>query len=383
MKVQLTTENRILIFTMFCLVAIGVGSMWSIMSLPASVYEQPLLSTASIVKLLSFQPIKQTIFAIGGFLLFILLLRMNYYKLKDYSFIFYLIILGLLVVLVGWGRISRGTRAWFSLGPFALQPSEFMKIATSLMLARWMMHQTNISSVAGMIVPFIIATVPMGLVMLQPDLGSALVFLPMLFVMLFVAGARVKYLAITAVLIALSLPVAYFGMLKDYQRMRLQVFINPDKSPTADAYQLISSKIAVGAGGVLGRGLITTDEYTPTVFVPERHNDFIFTIIGEKGGFLGTTVVLLLYFALFITALFIATTTREPFGRLIVSGLVTLMAVQVFINIAMTIGLAPITGITLPLISYGGSSLLATFIALALINNIRIKQIPSFAVRDF
>lgn len=379
---RLLIENWLIIISMLLLTLFGILCMWSLMPTPFGLSEsQPLGSSATLTKILTFQPAKQIIFGLFSLFIFILILRINYYKLKDYSWAIYLLLLFFLVVLLIMGVFTKGARRWFSFGPIAFQPSEFMKIAMVLMTARILMYKQNLSRLSGLIIPFILTVIPMGLIILQPDLGTALVFLPSLFIMLYVAGARVKYLVIAILLILLTLPVGYF-MLKDYQRSRLKVFIDPSKSPSADAFQLISSRIAIGSGGIIGQGW-GDEENTPSVFVPERHNDFVFTIIGEEWGFAGTAFVVFLYFVIIISSLLIATTTREPFGRLIIVGLVTLMTVQVFINIGMTIGLAPVTGLTLPLISYGGSSLLSTFIILGLINNIRIQQIPSFAHRDF
>jgi len=180
----------------------------------------------------------------------------------------------------------------------------------------------------------------------------------------------------------LFIPLAYLWLMKDYQKTRLHVFLNPSKSPTADGYHLLQSRIAVGSGGFWG-SFWRDAEQAPTIFVPSRHNDFIFTVIAEKWGFVGVSVVLLLYFMLLAVSLFVAVSTREPYGRLIIVGITAYLTTQIIINIAMTIGLAPITGITLPLISYGGSSLTSTFIALAFIFNIRNKQIPTFSSRDF
>jgi rod shape determining protein RodA len=244
------------------------------------------------------------------------------------------------------------------------------------------MHKTNVARLTGLFIPTVLTLAPMLLILVQPDLGTSFVFLPILFVMVYVAGARVKYLLITILIGMMFVPVAYFFLMKDYQKSRVQVFLNPTKSPTADGYHLLQSRIAVGTGGLLGANWGDEGD-APTVFVPAQHTDFIFTIIAEKWGFVGATIVLLLYFMLFASSLFFAGTTREPYGRLIIVGITAYLITQVLVNVSMTIGLAPITGITLPLLSYGGSSLTSTFIALGFIVNIRSKQIPTFSSRDF
>lgn len=383
MKTRILIENWFTIIPMVLLTLFGIICMWSIIPIPGGIFEshQPFTSN-TLMKLLAFQPVKQTLFAVMSFLVFLLILRINYYKFKDYSWLVYLVLLALLIVLLIVGRFTQGSRRWFSLGPVAFQPSEFMKIATVLVIARLLMYKQNLNKLGGLIIPFILTAIPMGLILLQPDLGTALLFMPVLFVMLFIGGARVKYLVIALVLIILLLPAAYMWLLKDYQRARLKVFINPALSPSADAYQLLNSRIAVGSGGLIGHNW-GENENMASVFVPERHSDFVFTVIAEEWGFVGASAAVILYFVMLISALFIAAITREPFGRLTIAGLATMMIIQVFINLGMTIGLAPVTGMTLPLISYGGSSLLSSFIILGIINNIRIKQLPSFAYRDF
>ncbi|MFA5793721.1 MAG: rod shape-determining protein RodA [Candidatus Brocadiia bacterium] len=383
MKSRLVIENWVNIITMLLLTVIGIICMWSIIPSSAEMFEshQPITSSV-IIRLLAFQPAKQTLFAILSLLVFMLVLKINYYKLKDYSWFMYLSVLILLVALLGLGRFVQGSRRWFSLGPVAFQPSEFMKIATVFVVAQIIMHKQNLNRLSGLIIPFILTVIPMGLILLQPDLGTSLLFMPALFVMLFVGGARLKYLVIAIVLIVLSFPVAYMWGLKDYQKSRIKVFIDPSKSPSSDGYQLLSSRTAVGAGGFMGRAW-GGNENTTSVFVPERHNDFVFTIIAEEWGFVGASLVVVLYLILLLSALLIAATTREPFGRLTIAGLTTILAIQIFINIGMTIGLAPVTGMTLPFISYGGSSLMSSFIIMAIINNIRMHQLPSFAYRDF
>jgi len=383
MKARFSSETLAIIVSMVLLMIIGILALWSVSPRPDGHDNEPILSKSYIYsQVFSYQPVKQGLFAVIGLLLFILINRWTYYSFKSYSYAFYAILILSLIALEFVGRMSQGSRRWAFIGPFALQPSEFMKIATVMVLSAYLMHKANIKSFFGLIIPYALVVLPMGLILLQPDLGTALVFLPILFSMVFVAGARVKLLIITILVCVALIPVGYFWVLKDYQKVRLQVFLNPSKSPTADAYHLMQSRIAVGSGGLTGQ-IFKDDAQTPTVFVPARHTDFIFTVIAEKWGFLGVSVVLLLYFIIFASSLFIAATTREPFGRLLIVGITAYLVTQVIVNISMTVGMAPITGITLPLMSYGGSSLWSTLIALALIVNVRLKQIPTFSSRDF
>jgi rod shape determining protein RodA len=368
---------------MILLTLIGIIAIWCVSPSSDTLFQSgPILSRANLAQAMSYQPIKQASFALLGLLLFILISRWNYYNFKGYAITLYVIAIVFLIALMFYGKLSNGSRRWFYMGPFAFQPSEYMKIITVLTLAHYLMHKTNIARLKGLFIPYLLVLVPMGLILIQPDLGTALVFLPMLFVMVYVAGARVKYLLITVLIGMLFIPVAYLWLMKDYQKARLNVFMNPSKSPTADAYHILQSRIAIGSGGFWGSFWHDADQ-APTVFVPSRHNDFIFTVIAEKWGFVGVSVVLFLYFTMLAASLLIATTIREPYGRLIIVGIIAYLTTQIIINIAMTVGLAPITGITLPLVSYGGSSLTSTFIALGLIFNIRNKQIPTFSSRDF
>ncbi|MBI5778698.1 MAG: rod shape-determining protein RodA [Planctomycetes bacterium] len=383
MKTRLTSEVYLIIIPMALLTLIGIVAIGSVSGKPSGLFETgSILSRTTLSQLLSYQPIKQLLFALLGLLLFILILKSNYYNFRTYSYVFYIILLIMIIGIMGLGIAVYGSKRWIHMGPFAFQPSEYMKIITVLVLAQYLMHKTNVARLTGMFIPFVLALAPMMLILVQPDLGTAFVFLPILFVMVYVAGARVKYLLITVLIGMMFVPFAYFFLMKDYQKSRVQVFLNPSKSPTADGYHLLQSRIAVGTGGLVGASWGDEGE-APSVFVPARHTDFIFTIIAEKWGFVGATIVLLLYFMLFASALFFAGTTREPYGRLIIVGITAYLITQVLVNVSMTIGLAPITGITLPLLSYGGSSLTSTFIALGFIVNIRSKQIPTFSSRDF
>ena len=383
MKTRLTAEIYLIIIPMVLLAIIGIVAIGSVTARPAGLFEaESLLSKSTLVKFIAYQPIKQTLFALLGMMLFILILKWNYYSFRNYAYVFYVILLLMIIGIMFMGTATYGSKRWIYIGNFAFQPSEYMKLITVLVLAQYLMHKTNVARLTGLFIPSILALAPAALVLVQPDLGTSFVFLPILFVMVYVAGARVKYLLITVLIGMMFVPVAYFFLMKDYQKSRVQVFLNPTKSPTADGYHLLQSRIAVGTGGLIGSNW-GDDGEAPNIFVPARHNDFIFTVIAEKWGFVGATIVLLIYFMLFASSLFFAGTTREPYGRLIIVGITAYLITQVLVNVSMTIGLAPITGITLPLLSYGGSSLTSTFIALGFIVNIRSKQIPTFSSRDF
>ena len=215
---------------------------------------------------------------------------------------------------------------------------------------------------------------PLGLILLEPDLGTVLVFGPALLAMLFVAGASPRKLAALVGGGAAAGVAAFFLVLSRYQRERILVFLDPERDPRGAGFQTLQSRIAVGSGGLSGAGW---GEGTQTQLhvLPEAHTDFIFSVVAEEGGFLAATLLLLLWLALLLVCLDVAWRTREPFGRLVAVGIASIFAGQVFVNCGMTVGLMPVTGITLPLVSYGGSSLLTSFLALGLVANIALHPV--------
>lgn len=376
--------NWLILICVFLLVIFGILAIWSSVPSPQVSEDVRIDSVkAGLRYLFKYHYIKQILFALVSLVILVFIIFfINYYRLKDYAFLIFGIVFLSLILLIVWGKVRQGAQRWFAIGPFTIQPSEFMKIALVLALARLMMFKKNISSFTDYLPPIILTTLSITVVLLQPSLGIALIFLPTFLVMLLVAGAKMRHLVLILGLLIILLPVGYFMILKDYQRARLTAFLDPTKSPTTEGFQLIQSRIAIGSGGLIGRGW-GRSEADPELFVPERHNDFIFTVIAEEWGFLGSVFIILLYMLIFISGLSIAYSTREPFGRLITVGLVSYLAVQTYINIGMTMGLAPITGITLPFVSYGGSSLVSSFIAIGLVLNVGRHRLPSFASRDF
>ena len=248
----------------------------------------------------------------------------------------------------------RSVRRFFSIGGVLVHPAEFAKLALIVCLAKYVMYRDNYRKLSGLIVPLALTALPMAAVILQPDLGSALVFLPILYALLYVAGARVKHLALVAGLGLGMLPVFYFRLLKSYQRVRLLAFINPQAyARDYGGYHLLQSLIAVGSGGPTGKGF--GQGISELGFLPARHTDFIFAVLAEEWGFVGALGVLTVYLFILVKGLSIAYDTREPSGRLLAVGVVTLFACHIFINVGMTIQLMPITGLTLPFMSYGAA----------------------------
>jgi len=337
-------------------------------------------------------PLKQLLWAGVGLGAFAATLLVDYRRLRTHAYTFYFVLLALLVLVLITGRV-RGVTGWFRLGPVKMQPSEFMKIAYVLVLARCLMYSDRHRRIRGLVVPFLVALVPMALILKQPDLGTALVFLPVLFVVLAVAGARRRHLVAIAALGLASLPVFWqTGLINDYQKARVLGFIhrnNPERVRALsqslgvrfDTYQQAQSVLTIGSGRIIGKGLGRGTQ-TRYEFLPEDHTDFIFSVIGEESGLAGTTLVIILYLTIGLAGLGVARRAREPFGRLVVIGMVALIEAQALINLAVAEGFMPVTGLTLPFVSYGGSSLLVSFIAVGLIINVGMRPEAVIAEGD-
>lgn len=282
-----------------------------------------------------------------------------------------LALLGVLVI----GSNRKGAQAWFALGPLQLQPSEPAKMVLVVALAAYLSANRERLDIRRVIVALVMAGLPMGLILLQPDLGTVLVFVVVVFGMLAVAGVRGRHLAILAAIgVAGVAVVLNSGLLETYQRDRLTVFIKGESQVGQGAgYNLEQSKIAIGLGGLTGwgygRGPQTQNDY-----VPEQQTDFIFTAVGEELGFVGAATVLALFALLSWRILRAASIARDDFGTLVCVGVLLMVVFQVFQNVGMSMGIMPITGIPLPFVSYGGSSLLTTYAGIAMVLNIRMRR---------
>jgi rod shape determining protein RodA len=299
----------------------------------------------------------------------------HYLNYRHLSFVLYAVLLGLLALLLVKGQVVNGARCWLSLGPLKFQPAEIMKVALILVLAHVLMYGRDIQSWKGLVAPMALTALPAGLIVVQPDMGTTLLFIPTLLAMLFAAGARKRHLAILVLVLVAAAPLIWMKGMKEYQRERITSFL------FKPCYQQIQSVKACSSGGFAGRGLGESGSAT-TFHIPERHTDFVYSIVAEDLGFVGSSFILLLITVYFATSLKIAYQSREPFGRLLVVGLTTLFATQTFINLGMTLGVAPITGLTLPFVSYGGSSLVMSAMSAGLILNVAARWQPSFSSRD-
>lgn len=289
----------------------------------------------------------------------------GYRPFLNMSYIFYVLALGLLGVVLVMGAIRSGAQRWISLGTIGIQPSEFAKMATILTLASFLESQKLIARrKRGLLAAFLLTFVPLIMIVKQPDLGTAMVFLPFLFCMLFVWGAKIRHLVTTVLLGLGALPFVWLN-LREYQQRRILVFMNPNIDPLGSGYTAIQSKIAVGSGGLLGKGFLAGTQ-NKLAFLPEDHTDFIFGVLAEEWGFLGSLLLLFLYGILVWQMFSIVLRTTDLRARLLGTGIVSMFVFHIFINIGMTIGLMPIAGLPLPLMSYGGSSLVSFFVAIGL-----------------
>jgi cell division protein FtsW (lipid II flippase) len=286
-----------------------------------------------------------------------------------------------LLVIVLFMEKRNGARCWIQFGFFDLQPSEIVKLTYILALAQYLMYRENLARLTGLVAPFALTLVPLGLIMLEPDLGSAMLFIPVLFAMLFTAGARWRHLVCVGLLGLMVSPLFWVKMSAEQRSRITSLFKQVDGGPTpiGDGWHQHQSKVVISQGGLQGSEFSGTKIDDPDAYrLFAAQTDFVFCLVGERWGFIGAGLTLLLYLVFFALGLGIAARTREPFGRLIAVGIVTLWATQMIINTGMTVGLLPVIGITLPLMSYGGSSLLMTAISLGLLLNVGTR--PGYEV---
>ncbi len=304
----------------------------------------------------------------------------DYRLLRAYTPIFWgLAVLGLIIVLIpGLGSSVNGARAWISLpGGFQIQPAELAKIAIIIgmsMLLSERSHDRNEPSSRDVLQALVIAAIPVMLIIIQPDMGTAFIISASVITIVAVSGAPSRWVVGLLLLAILMATVAtQTGVISEYQLKRLQTFVDPTADTQGAGYQLRQARITVGSGGLLGTGLFNGPQ-TNGRFVPEQQTDFIFTVAGEELGFLGSGVIIFLYLLILMRAFAIARRTSDPFGRLVVTGVIAWFAFQIFENIGMTLGLMPMTGVPLPFISYGGSSMFATLIGFGLIQNVHARS---------
>jgi rod shape determining protein RodA len=298
----------------------------------------------------------------------------DYKKLVRIAPLIYVLGLGVLASVFVLGRTVSGAKRWIVIGSVSVQPSELFKIAFVLM-AVWVLTSRWAQPIGRftLVLVFPVALVPFVLIMKQPDLGTALLLFPVLVALLVGAGIRLRLLGGMFLAGVAMLPFAWFLVLKEYQRERILVYLDPFRDPLGTAYNVIQAKIAIGSGQLLGKGVAGATQ-SRLSFLPERHTDFIFAVFAEMWGFVGCLVLLACYAIVLLRGFDIAASTREPVGRLVALGATTMLATQVIINIGMVTGLLPVVGIPLPLMSYGGTSVLCSLMALGLLVSVRMRQ---------
>ncbi|TKJ33583.1 rod shape-determining protein RodA [bacterium (candidate division B38) B3_B38] len=307
-----------------------------------------------------------------GFLL--LILFFDYHFLAQISKYIYGISLLMLIYPLLFGSEVSGARRWIRWGGFSLQPSEVAKIATLLLLAYYYAEMERVVlRFRDVVIPGLIAALPAVLVALQPDLGSALTFVAIYLGVSFVAGARFRAIGQLILILLLIAVVSWFTVLKDYQKERLTTFLKPRLDPADAGYQVRQLKIAVGSGGIWGKGFLHGSQ-SQLEFVPAQHTDFIFSLLAEEEGFVGTVLMLGLYLGILLRMLKSAKVARDPLGVFITGGFLSLFLFQLSTNICMTVGLMPTSGLPIPLLSYGGSYMIATLAGVGLVLNVRMRR---------
>jgi rod shape determining protein RodA len=316
-------------------------------------------------------PWRQLLWMLGGGVLMAALARLDYQGVVEKGYgIYGLTALLLLLLLFTAKRSSYGAASWFNLRFFYLQPAELAKLALVLALARWLSeHDRELATLRGLLPPLGLAGLMMFLILRQPDLGTALVMLPITVSMLWVAGARVWHLSLLAGLGVGAAPLLW-PFLKEYQKNRILTFLDPGRDALGAGYNAIQSQIAVGSGGLFGQGYLRGTQ-SQLHFVPFHHTDFVFSVLAEEWGLVGSLVVLALLLGLFARLAGTAMRARQLSGALVCTGLLAWLGTQTIINIGMTLGLLPVTGLPLPLISYGGSSTVAAMAGLGLVLSVR------------
>jgi rod shape determining protein RodA len=309
--------------------------------------------------------VKQLVWISFGICLALTILHIGYVRLIAWSTTIYPVFLVLLFGVL-FTRPINGATSWYDLRLFRFQPSEFTKIVVILTTAHYLMYRDNFKRIWGLIVPLGITLLPVALILKQPDLGTVMTFFPVLFAMLYAAGARIKHLAMTAAAGLGGIVFLWFFLMSHVQKMRVHSWLDPQAYQAKEAYQLIQSMIAIGSGGLWGQGY-SMGPQNRLGRLPERETDFIVAVLAEEWGLFGVALLLALFLTLILFGLNVASRTRDPAGRVIAVGVCAMFAGQVFINVGVVTGLLPTTGVTCPMMSYGGSSMMSSFMGLGLL----------------
>ena len=325
--------------------------------------------------------------SLGAVILFLALIP-DYHTVGRYAFVLYAVSIVFLVLVMAMGRTGMGAQRWLAIGPFAFQPSELAKLSLTLALARYFAEDPKRGGyeLKDLAIPGTMVLVPLILVLKQPDLGTALMLLMTSSLIFILAGINMRSVFIV---VAVGLTIAslvlfvppirdkIWGSLKPYQQNRIKAFIDPGADPRGSGYHANQSKIAVGSGQITGKGYRNGTQ-SQMAFLPERHTDFIFAVIAEETGLVGSSTLILLYLILLLLGVDTAKNAKDRLGALMAGGIVSMISLYLFINVGMAVGIVPVVGVPLPLVSYGGTSIIATFLALGLLLNIQSRRFMLF-----
>lgn len=363
---QRTIFRRIdfnLIVVMLCLNLVGLINLYSATHGPQDLDVQTLF-------------IQQLVWLAAGWSIFFLGTFIDYSFVHRIVYLVYALNIGAVLYVTFFGKVALGAQRWIDFGFFRYQPSETMKLACILILAKILSQKNSAGPGMGireLLLPLAAVLIPFGLIVKQPDLGTALMIAAISGSMLLFVKVRKVILIASVLVVAIALPVAWNFGLRDYQKNRIYTFISPDNDPRGSGYNSIQSKIAVGSGKILGKGFRQGTQ-SQLEFLPERHTDFIYSVLSEEHGFVGSMITMIFFMLLFIFCIRIASHARDKFGALLVVGVSCYVFWHMFVNIGMVIGLLPIVGVPLPLLSYGGSSMLTTMSGLGLVSSVAYRR---------
>ncbi len=317
---------------------------------------------------------RQSMFMAFGILIVAVSLAFDYRALRNYATKLYIFNAILLLAVIFVGHSQLGAQRWIQIGPLSFQPSEFSKVFLIICLAAFIEKRVEwLESFKDYIPIFAYILLPFILVMRQPDLGTSLTFIAILLGMIFVSGFKYKWFFRCAIAFVAFLPLAWKFLLKDYQKDRIRVFMNPELDPTGRGYHVIQSKIAIGSGGLLGKGWFAGTQ-SQLNFLPENHTDFIFAVAGEEFGFVGSFILIVLYGIIIWRGIAIALNADDDFGTLLAVGVTSMFMFHIMVNIGMTAGIMPVTGVPLPFLSYGVSSLTTNLLLVAILLNVKVRK---------
>lgn len=318
---------------------------------------------------------QQIVWLLGGWTVYFVVTFMNYHFFQRIAYLLYWINVGALALVMFKGKSFYGAQRWLDLGFFHYQPSETMKLMTILVLAKILSKKTSSEGLglSDLALPAVFVAIPFALTVKQPDLGTAMLIAMISFAMLFFVRIKKSILILCTLAAVVATPLVWSFGLKPYQKGRILTFLTPGRDPRGAGYNSIQSKIAVGSGRVLGKGFRKGTQ-SQLEFLPERHTDFIFSVLSEEHGFIGSATTIGLFLILYLMGVRIASQAKDRFAALVVIGVLSLLFFHVFINIGMVIGILPIVGVPLPLLSYGGTSMLTTMAGLGLISSIAYRR---------